>query len=68
VQQIHIWDCHQHWYLQVNRPGAAFIAQLGYYRADGGLEVLGRVCKIGQSPQSTSTSTIPLIRRSRNDS
>src|ERR1700685_1883905 len=40
VQQIHIWDCHKNWYLQVNRPDTTFVAQLGYYRADGSFEVL----------------------------
>ena len=57
VQQIHIWDCHQHWYLQVNRPGAAFIAQLGYYRADGGLEVLTRSAEVCMPRDTLSPNT-----------
>src|SRR5579871_627735 len=40
VQQIHIWDSHRNWYLQVNRPDTQFVAQLGYYRQDGHFEVL----------------------------
>jgi len=42
VQQIHVWDSHRNWYLQVNRPNTPFVAQLGYYRHDGGFEVLAR--------------------------
>jgi hypothetical protein len=42
VQQIHVWDSHKNWYLQVNRPNTPFVAQLGYYRPDGGFEVLAR--------------------------
>jgi hypothetical protein len=42
VQQIHVWDSHKNWYLQVNRPDTTFIAQLGYYRHDGGFEVIAR--------------------------
>ncbi len=42
VQQIHVWDCHKNWYLQVNRPDTKFFAQLGYYRPDGSFEVLAR--------------------------
>jgi hypothetical protein len=42
VQQIHVWDSHKNWYLQVNRPNTPFVAQLGYYRHDGGFEVLAR--------------------------
>lgn len=42
VQQIHVWDSHKNWYLQVNRPNTPFVAQLGYYRNDGGFEVLAR--------------------------
>jgi hypothetical protein len=42
VQQIHVWDSHKNWYLQVSRPNTPFVAQLGYYRNDGGFEVLAR--------------------------
>ncbi len=42
VQQIHVWDSHKNWYLQVNRPNTPFVAQLGYYRHDRGFEVLAR--------------------------
>ena len=42
VQQLHVWDSHKDWYLQVNRPNTPFVAQLGYYRQDGGFEVLAR--------------------------
>ena len=46
VQQIHIWDSHKNWYLQVNRPDTAFVAQLGYYRPDGSFEVLARSAEV----------------------
>ena len=52
VQQIHIWDCHRNWYLQVNRPDTAFVAQLGYYRADGAFEVLARSSEV-RTPRDT---------------
>ena len=52
VQQIHIWDCHKNWYLQVNRPETAFVAQLGYYRADGSFEVLARSAEV-RTPRDT---------------
>jgi uncharacterized protein len=52
VQQIHIWDCHKNWYLQVNRPDTNFVAQLGYYRRDGGFEVLARSAEV-RTPRDT---------------
>lgn len=52
VQQIHIWDCHKNWYLQVNRPDTTFVAQLGYYRPDGGFEVLARSAEV-RTPRDT---------------
>jgi uncharacterized protein len=52
VQQIHIWDCHKNWYLQVNRPDTNFVAQLGYYRPDGTFEVLARSVEV-RTPRDT---------------
>ena len=52
VQQIHVWDSHKNWYLQVNRPDTTFFAQLGYYRGDGGFEVLARSPEV-QTPRAT---------------
>jgi hypothetical protein len=52
VQQIHIWDTHRNWYLQVNRPDTTFIGQLGYYRQDGGFEVLARSAEV-RTPRDT---------------
>ncbi len=52
VQQIHIWDSHRNWYLQVNRPDTNFVAQLGYYRGDGGFEVLARSAEV-RTPRDT---------------
>jgi hypothetical protein len=52
VQQVHVWDCHRNWYLQVNRPATPFIAQLGYYRPDGGFEVLARSAEV-RTPRDT---------------
>lgn len=46
IQQIHVWDSHKNWYLQVNRPNTRFFAQLGYYRHDGGFEVLARSAEV----------------------
>jgi hypothetical protein len=52
VQQIHIWDSHRNWYLQVNRPDTNFIAQLGFYRGDGSFEVLARSAEV-RTPRDT---------------
>jgi hypothetical protein len=52
VQQIHIWDTHKNWYLQVNRPDTNFVAQLGYYRQDGSFEVLARSAEV-RTPRDT---------------
>jgi len=52
VQQIHIWDCHKNWYLQVNRPDTTFVAQLGYYKGDGTFEVLARSAEV-RTPRDT---------------
>jgi len=52
VQQIHIWDTHKNWYLQVNRPDTSFVAQLGYYRGDGTFEVLARSAEV-RTPRDT---------------
>ncbi len=52
VQQIHIWDSHKNWYIQVNRPDTNFVAQLGYYRGDGGFEVLARSAEV-RTPRDT---------------
>jgi hypothetical protein len=52
VQQIHIWDTHRNWYLQVNRPDTSFVAQIGYYRPDGGFEVLANSAEI-RTPRDT---------------
>jgi hypothetical protein len=52
VQQIHIWDTHKNWYLQVNRPDTNFVAQLGYYRPDGAFEVLARSVEV-RTPRDT---------------
>jgi len=58
VQQIHVWDSHKNWYLQVNRPDTSFVAQLGYYRADGGFEVLTRSSEVRTPPQG-NICTVP---------
>ena len=52
VQQIHVWDSHKNWYLQVNRPDTAFVGQLGYYRHDGGFEVIARSSEV-RTPRDT---------------
>ena len=52
VQQIHIWDTHKNWYLQVNRPDTNFVAQLGYYRPDGAFEILARSAEV-RTPRDT---------------
>jgi hypothetical protein len=57
VQQIHVWDCHKSWYLQVNRPDTKFVAQLGYYRADGGFEILARSAEVHTSRDTLSPNT-----------
>ena len=57
VQQIHVWDMHKNWYLQVNRPDTAFVAQLGYYRQDGGFEVLARSAEVRTPRDDVSPNT-----------
>jgi hypothetical protein len=57
VQQLHVWDAHKNWYLQVNRPDTQFIAQLGYYRADGSFEVLARSAEIRTPRDDLSPNT-----------
>jgi uncharacterized protein len=57
VQQIHVWDSHKNWYIQVNRPDTAFIAQLGYYRPDGGFEVLARSVEARTPRETLSPNT-----------
>ncbi len=57
VQQIHVWDSHRNWYLQVNRPDTAFVAQLGYYRHDGGFEVIARSAEV-RTPRDTLSPNI----------
>jgi hypothetical protein len=52
VQQIHIWDSHKNWYLQVNRPDTSFVAQLGYYKGDGSFELLARSAEV-RTPRDT---------------
>ena len=52
VQQIHIWDTHRNWYLQVSRPDTSFVAQLGYYHNDGNFEVLARSAEV-RTPRDT---------------
>jgi hypothetical protein len=57
VQQIHVWDSHRNWYLQVNRPDTAFVAQLGYYRRDGGFEVLAKSAEV-RTPRDTLSPNV----------
>jgi hypothetical protein len=57
VQQIHVWDSHKNWYLQVNRPDTTFIAQLGYYRHDGGFEVIARSSEVHTPRDTLSPNT-----------
>jgi hypothetical protein len=57
VQQIHVWDSHRNWYLQVNRPDTNFVAQLGYYRPDGGFEVLARSAEVRTPRDDLSPNT-----------
>jgi hypothetical protein len=57
VQQVHVWDMHKNWYLQVDRPDTAFVAQLGYYRQDGGFEVLARSAEVRTSRETVSPNT-----------
>jgi hypothetical protein len=56
VQQIHVWDSHKNWYLQVNRPDTHFIAQLGYYR-NGIFEVMARSSEVTTPRDDLSPNT-----------
>lgn len=42
VQQIHISPWAREWMMHTNRPNTTFYCELGYYRFDGGFEVLSR--------------------------
>lgn len=57
IQQIHVWDSHKNWYIQVNRPDTTFVAQLGYYRPDGGFEVIARSSEVRTPRDSLSPNT-----------
>ena len=57
VQQIHVWDSHKNWYIQVNRPDTAFIGQLGYYTPEGGFVVLARSAEVRTPRDSLSPNT-----------
>ncbi len=57
VQQIHVWDSHKNWYIQVNRPDTSFLAQLGYYRHDGGFEVIARSAEVHTPRDTLSPNT-----------
>jgi hypothetical protein len=57
VQQIHVWDSHKNWYLQVNRPDTSFIAQLGYYQQDGVFEVIARSAEVHTPRDTLSPNT-----------
>jgi hypothetical protein len=52
VAQVHVWDSHKNWYVQVNRPDTMFVAQLGFYRPDGSFEVLARSAEV-RTPRDT---------------
>jgi len=56
VQQIHVWDSHKNWYLQVNRPDTQFVAQLGYYR-NGVFEVIARSAEVRTPRDDLSPNT-----------
>jgi hypothetical protein len=42
AQQIQISEAARNWYLHVGKSDTAFYAELGYYRGDGGFEVISR--------------------------
>ncbi|NJK91350.1 MAG: DUF4912 domain-containing protein [Blastochloris sp.] len=42
LQQIQISTWSKEWVLHVNQPDTTFFSEIGYYRADGGFEVLSR--------------------------
>lgn len=42
AQQIQLHEAAKNWYIHVNQPATRFYAQLGYYRHDGGFEVIAR--------------------------
>ena len=57
VQQIHVGDGVRNFYAQVNQPGTAFYAELGFYRQDGGFEVISRSGDAETPPDSMSWKT-----------
>jgi hypothetical protein len=42
VQQIHVSPWAREWMMHTNQPNTTFYCELGYYRFDGGFEVLSR--------------------------
>jgi hypothetical protein len=42
AQQIQINESAKNWYIHVNQPDTTYYAELGYYRHDGGFEVISR--------------------------
>jgi len=66
VQQIQVGPWAKEWCLQVNQPKTRFYAEVGYYRHDGGFEVLTRsgICATPADSLSARTDaqfvTIPM--------
>jgi hypothetical protein len=67
VAQIHIWESHRNWYLQLSRPDTSFYARIGFYQADGSFVTIA-TSPIVQTPRDTLSGnteakfvTIPFV-------
>ncbi len=57
AQQIQIGESSRNWYLHVGQPNTAFYAELGYYRHDGGFEVISRSATVTTPRDNLSPRT-----------
>ncbi|MEM6822636.1 MAG: DUF4912 domain-containing protein [Verrucomicrobiota bacterium] len=57
VQQIQITPWSREWMIHINRPNTTFYAELGYYRYDGGFEVVSRSANITTPRDNLSENT-----------
>jgi uncharacterized protein len=57
LQQIQISESTRNWHLHVHQADAAYYAEIGYYRADGGFEVISRSGAAATPRDSVSWNT-----------
>jgi|GEM_PF-537498 len=57
IQQIQISAWSHDWYLHAPQAGTGYLAEIGYYRKDGGFEVIARSSNAPTPPDSISWKT-----------